>query len=309
MKSRVITSVIYIFVWLALCAAKWLVPDGWGALGFDAVFCALSVLACTEFLRSADKSSPEGAKMSYTQRAFTVAFCAISVPLYVAAELAMNAGFLTVACALGVYILFMVGLSAFKNSKNSVKNAIWCIFAMLYCGLLPVALSAVNHLESNSLAAIVFLFMCAMLSDGGAYVIGSALKKALPKKLAPELSPHKTVIGAVGGLLGGIVGGVAAYYIIFGLGKLDGVLDFALPVTLQLFTASEALAPIWFAIAGLAFSVICQFGDLFESALKREFGVKDMGNILPGHGGVLDRFDGMMFAGLFVLLVFGAIIV
>ena len=73
---------------------------------------------------------------------------------------------------------------------------------------------------------------------------------------------------------------------------------------------SEAIHPIvTFILVGLATSVLAQIGDLFESAIKRECGIKDMGKLLPGHGGILDRFDSMLYCSVVVLLCFGTIII
>ncbi len=63
-----------------------------------------------------------------------------------------------------------------------------------------------------------------------------------------------------------------------------------------------------FVLVGLGTSILAMIGDLFESAIKRECGIKDMGNLLPGHGGVLDRFDSMLYCGVLVLFAFGSII-
>lgn len=100
-----------------------------------------------------------------------------------------------------------------------------------------------------------------------------------------------SVESAAGGILGGIIGAVAAYYLFIALG---GATEFSLGMP-------EVVAVI---LVGLATSVATQFGDLFESAIKRAAGIKDMGRLLPGHGGILDRFDGTLFAGVVILLAF-----
>jgi phosphatidate cytidylyltransferase len=94
------------------------------------------------------------------------------------------------------------------------------------------------------------------------------------------LSPGKTVEGAIGGLAGGILMGAALG------GALLG-------------------APVWGLVAGSVAGTAGQLGDLFESAIKRELGVKDIGRALPGHGGVLDRFDSLLFAAPVMALLFG----
>ena len=97
-----------------------------------------------------------------------------------------------------------------------------------------------------------------------------------------------------------MAGAVVAYYIHFGLSK---VLDIGLVYS------GTLPAVVAFLLIGLVTSVFGQAGDLFESAIKRKCGIKDMGKILPGHGGILDRFDSMLFGGVVVLLSFALLIV
>ena len=293
MKKRIITGAVYVIVFLALVALKWCVPGGWGSLGFDALFCAVSVLCCLEFLKAMGG-------VSYLQKVITVAFCAVAVPLYVAVQMAMGQGFLALACCGCIYAFALAALNVFHHGISTVKGTAVCFFAMLYCGVLSCMLSAVNHVEENSTAAILVLFFTVMFADSGAYIIGSLLGKKITLKLAPRLSPNKTVIGGVGGIVGGMLGAIIAYYIYLGLGKvLDTplVYDSALP------------AVVAFLIIGFILSIFSQIGDLFESAIKRECGIKDTGKLLPGHGGVLDRFDSMLFSSVIVLFAFGIVLI
>lgn len=118
------------------------------------------------------------------------------------------------------------------------------------------------------------LFAITWSADTGAFLVGSILKGP---KLEPRLSPKKTWSGLFGGLLAGTTAGVAASLI------LD------LPIS-----------TVTAAVIGLLGSAATIAGDLWESALKRRFGVKDTGGLIPGHGGLLDRVDGLMFAALVV---------
>lgn len=293
MKKRVITGTVFVLVWIALVALKWLVPGGWGALGFDALFCALSVLGCLELLRAVNG-------VSFAQKCVTVAFCSAVVPLYTAVQMTAGQGFLAVACFAAVYVFVLAALNIFNFGTSTVRGTARCLFAMLYCGILSCVLSAVNHISENSTAAVITLFMAVMFTDSGAFFVGLLFKRWLPQKLAPRVSPNKTVIGAAGGVLGGMIGAVAAYFIYFGLGK---VIDTPL-------VYDGALHPaVVFMLIGFVISLFAQLGDLFESAIKRECNIKDMGKLLPGHGGVLDRFDSMLFCGVVALLSFGMIIV
>ena len=134
--------------------------------------------------------------------------------------------------------------------------------------------------------------ICA-LTDIFAYLVGSRFGR---RKLAPKVSPKKTVEGAIGGLLGGVIG-----MTVFKL-----VAD-SMAHTLTVYPPIEMAAGpqiSWGAVfaLGIIGSTISQIGDLSFSVIKREFGVKDYGNLLPGHGGILDRFDSVTFVAPFVWL-------
>lgn len=322
--KRTLTSIVYVVVMLALCLLKWLVPgisvngstQFLGSLGFDALFCAIAVIGSLEFVNAVNHTSDQVSdklRISQIQKVFTVAFCAIIVPLYVAIEIFMpTEGFLACACAFAVYAAFIAGTSVFDHGNSTVKGAICCIFIMLYCGVLTALFSAINHLPKNSMLAILTLIMCTMLTDAGAYLVGKTLKRFVPLKLAPKLSPNKTVIGAVGGMIGGVLGGLLAYVIIMCFGGMNGGDAWLVNLNDGVFFTftSTAIHPIVSIILiSLVTAVMVQIGDLFESAIKRECGIKDMGKLLPGHGGVLDRFDGMLCCGIIVLFCFGTIII
>jgi len=146
-----------------------------------------------------------------------------------------------------------------------------------YIGLL-VYLFLVRSME-NGLVWVFILLAGTWMADIAAYVVGKTLGR---KKLAPKLSPGKTIEGALGGLAGGIIGSFIVY------------LFASLPLL-------EILA------LGLLVGVAGLLGDLFESSLKRSAGVKDTGLIIPGHGGMLDRFDSMLFAAPALYLFVGVL--
>ena len=147
--------------------------------------------------------------------------------------------------------------------------------------LLPNVIYTVNR----GYIIIILTFVISPICDTFAYLVGMTyqkIKKGQAKKLCPNLSPKKTVAGAIGGLIGGIIGSIII------------LLIFA--------TFSWKNFFIYFAI-GLLGSLATEVGDLFESLIKRKVGIKDMGKIMPGHGGVMDRFDGITFCGAVVFLL------
>lgn len=146
---------------------------------------------------------------------------------------------------------------------------------VLYAAALAASVILCRGVEFVGLAVILWLFAVVWGTDTCAYFTGRTLGGP---KLWPRVSPKKTWSGAIGGLLGGALLGLAVLAIA------------GITVKWQHFALS------------LAFSVATQAGDLFESSLKRRYDVKDAGSIIPGHGGVMDRLDGFIFAAVLAAL-------
>lgn len=163
----------------------------------------------------------------------------------------------------------MMAMAAAVIARGVAERPTDAAFGVLY--LAPAALCLVWLRDTNQGAWwTMMLFATTWSADIGAFAVGSALKGP---KLWPRFSPNKTWSGFVGGLLAAM---------------LAGSLMAALPYfNLNIYAA---------AAFGLAVGLATMAGDLWESALKRRFGVKDSGDLIPGHGGLLDRVDGLMFA-------------
>jgi phosphatidate cytidylyltransferase len=116
---------------------------------------------------------------------------------------------------------------------------------------------------------MLFIFATVWATDIFAYFVGRAIGGA---KLAPRISPGKTWSGAIGGAIAAVIAGTAVVWSFF---SADG---------------------LWIPALTLVLSICSQIGDLFESFIKRRFGVKDSSHLIPGHGGVMDRVDGLFFA-------------
>jgi phosphatidate cytidylyltransferase len=168
-----------------------------------------------------------------------------------------------------VFILFFSEL--FRASEKPIESIATSLLSLFYigipCGLL-VSISIGNegdYLPWN----VLYLFFFIWASDTGAYFSGRTLGK---HKLFERISPNKTIEGFVGGIIASTLVGIAAHHYLGGISLIS-----------------------WMCI-GAFVSITSTLGDLFESMLKRQSNIKDSGNILPGHGGILDRFDSTLIS-------------
>ncbi len=179
--------------------------------------------------------------------------------------------------AAGVLVLLALSVLASLVDSKIAGQGSWAPAGLAYAGLSGVSLAWLRDGDQAGLLAILFLFAVVWATDIFAYFVGRSLGGP---KLAPSISPGKTQSGALGGTLGGVVAGVALAAFA-GLGNLPLL-----------------------ALVAFLLSVVSQVGDLFESWVKRRHGVKDSGNVIPGHGGVMDRVDGLV-AAAFALYAIG----
>ena len=173
------------------------------------------------------------------------------------------------AFALLIASLTIVGAAAFGRG-------VWLPAGVAYAAVLGISLIAIRVAPEYGLDALIFVLAVVWATDSGAFFAGRSIGGP---KLWPRISPKKTWSGAVGGLLAAVAVGLL-------IAQLTGA-----PVTPAL------------AFVCLILSIFCQLGDLFESWLKRHFGAKDSGNIIPGHGGVMDRVDGLTFAAAAAVVI------
>ncbi len=178
-----------------------------------------------------------------------------------------------------IFLLLMVLFLLLKHEQFTSKEVGTYVFVTL---VIVYSFSNIVYLRQGENGAFyVWLpFIISWMSDTTAYFTGRFLGR---HKLCEKISPKKTVEGAVGGVLGSIAG----------LFIYQAVLAFAF---------ETAMNPWLLVILGGIGSVLSQMGDLFASVIKRENGIKDFGNIMPGHGGVLDRFDSLLLTMPFVFL-------
>ncbi|MCA0030831.1 phosphatidate cytidylyltransferase [Mesorhizobium sp. B263B2A] len=202
---------------------------------------------------------------------------------------ASGLGFLPEALATVFIVALIAGLPAFwllplvvalvavaAIAARVSKSGQWDASGLAYACVSGLSLALLRDGDHSGLVAILFLFAVVWATDIFAYFVGRAVGGP---KLAPSISPGKTRSGALGGAVGGVVAGLI-------LAAIAGAGDLAL-----------------LGLVALALSIVAQAGDLFESWVKRRHDCKDSGVLIPGHGGVMDRVDGLVAAALALYVI------
>jgi len=198
--------------------------------------------------------------------------------------------FLPLIVTFGVIIAFITIMT--RGHKATTNDLATTVLGFLYGGWLPMHIMLLRNLNKSSieifgisaregLGYIILIFFVISASDIAAYYIGKRFGK---RPLWPEISPKKTIEGSIGGTTGGVIASLIIGHLI-GLGLFHSI------------------------VAGLLLSITAQIGDLSESMLKRDAGFKDSGNLLPGHGGVLDRADSYIFTGAVAYYYFSLFVI
>jgi phosphatidate cytidylyltransferase len=165
--------------------------------------------------------------------------------------------------------IFVVALIGNVAAQRLEERSIWLVAGIVFIAAPVLAFTNLRMLAPLGLETVVWLLCVVWATDSAAYLAGSTFGGP---KLAPLISPNKTWTGAIAGLAAGTLAGIA-------LAQLTG-----------------NQATVAFVFSSTVVSILTQCGDLAESFLKRTFGVKDASDLIPGHGGALDRLDGMIFA-------------
>lgn len=313
MKKRVITGFVIACAIALAFVSRMLTP-----YIFDIFVGALACGACIEMARVVDKMR----RHPYLE---TIGLypAVMFLVLYFGMESSYSFWWLLlyiVAVAVALCMVsVLVSLIFFKGTKQEManyglenKNTFRYILQkakstfgiMMYPGFMFGLLFILNHLPYLAVGVIsntslydwfllVLVFAITTTTDTMAMLVGTLVRGP---KLCPRISPNKTISGAVGGLLGGILSSVITY------------ICFNTNASFHAYVTSIHFS-IWIAIVvGIAGSIFCQIGDILASLIKRRAKVKDYGTIFPGHGGVMDRVDGLVFTTLLVFLV-GLIII
>ena len=180
--------------------------------------------------------------------------------------------------------LLLLAQLVFEYDKISLESIGISLFTMIYPSTILVSLLVINRYPT--LEPLLMVFAITPCADTFAYFVGSIVKG---KKLCPNISPNKTVSGFIGGLFGGMIASLLVYFIFTEKGAIFN---------------SVFLEVLLFAGAGIACALLTAYGDLVEIVIKIKLGIMDMGKILPGHGGMSDRIDGLTFAAPVISFVF-----
>jgi phosphatidate cytidylyltransferase len=183
---------------------------------------------------------------------------------------------------LGILCLALLIYCTFASPIAQVlPNAASSVFCLFYTGFTLLALPSLRQ-QSNGPSLLLFLFLVVWCGDTAAYYVGSAWGR---HRLAPSISPAKTWEGSIASVMASVLAALA----LLGLAELVSRWNSAF--------LSYSEDPIWYwLVLAVILNIAAQVGDLAESALKRSAGVKDSGDLLPGHGGVLDRVDALLLA-------------
>lgn len=179
-----------------------------------------------------------------------------------------------------IIFLFLAPMVFINNSKKyNLNDALFLVGSVVFIGL---SFNLLTVIRNFNIAYIIYLFLITTMTDTFALFTGMFIGK---HKLAPEISPKKTIEGAVGGAIMGTLIATAFYTTVI----------------------SSSVPLVFLLLITLVLTVVGQIGDLAFSAIKRYYGQKDFSDLIPGHGGILDRFDSLVFVVLAFILVLGII--
>lgn len=263
--TRTITGVFFVAA-LVGCVV-------WSEMSFALFFALIAGLGVWEF--SANVNRHAGAAVN----PFIASMAAVVLVLTVGRCCSMQANYALFLPFVGT-LLYLLISELYRKAENPLKNWAYAFAAQLYVALPLSMISLLAYHLDIKYGLVVFdwflplsVFIFLWSSDSGAYLFGSAFSRYFPAKLFPRVSPGKSWVGSIGG----------------------GVLTLIVAAVLWHFRPELLNLPQWLGL-GLVVCVFGTWGDLVESLFKRQLGIKDSGNVLPGHGGILDRFDSALLA-------------
>lgn len=264
MKKRMISGMVFTIIWAAIL----LIDNKWVDVAFT-MFIAL--VATFEYIRAFKGIGYK--PISWIN--YMGCLCIIFANGLIAAEYRI----MLIKIALPLAVIGAFAYILLSNVKRTMADIAITVMGLLY---IPLTISFIKLILGLPYGRFYILFvLCgAFISDTCAFLIGSKFGKT---KLAPDISPKKTVEGSIGGIVGVLI----AFVILAFIGK---------------YTLSINVNVVYWIFVALVSAIAGQFGDLTASAIKRYCKIKDFGNIMPGHGGILDRFDSLMFVAPIVYI-------
>lgn len=278
LTQRWISAVVALPILVGVCV--------WGAMPFVLLTIILALIARSEITRAYQRQGIHPNGLLSLLGALTPALLLTHWLPFLSAVMATPVSFLLfVVCGLVAASLWETGIASHEKAIHTGRNMAYGLLCGAYVSLFSgVALlrTASWHYPASPLlplpaegALVLVTMACTMAGDSAGFFVGRAAGR---HKLAANLSPKKTLEGLIGGIIASIAVGGAMGYLLLG---------------------STAFG----LLIGSAAAILGPMGDLFKSALKREIGIKDFGSLIPGHGGVLDRFDSLLFTCPVVVLL------
>ncbi|MDE6041846.1 MAG: phosphatidate cytidylyltransferase [Muribaculaceae bacterium] len=248
----------------------------WCAEAFTVLMLVLGILACREFQKMTQGDPVSWIQVANRSLDMLVVGFAILIPYLVVSYFGLPLAMLFGVIILLIYPVTRLTLGLYDDMRKALVGTAWSTLGTVYIGF---GLAAVTFLGTGYMLDKWFMlsiFIMIWLNDTGAYCVGSLFGR---RKLFERLSPKKSWEGFWGGFMFDVLAGLAC----------------------ALWFNTTDASIVWWIGLGAIVSVVSTWGDLYESLIKRTEGVKDAGNIIPGHGGILDRIDSLLFVAPVVL--------
>ena len=271
MKQRFLSSVAIVVVMLLIAVFS-------GYIVYPISLAAMAVMAVFEILRVI------GAHKNYLLSVPALIFAPVfPIIAYFVESDKIIYFLLALASCIFVYMLYLMAVSVFSRGKIAFSRIAEVFTAVTYVSVSASSLSLIRYLDDKfGLFMAVLAFIIPWMCDVFAYICGSLFGK---HKLIPEISPKKTVEGAIGGIVFS-----ALFCLLYGF-------------VLDLIFADIKVNYLVLLLFGAILSVVSQLGDLIASLIKREYGAKDYSNLIPGHGGIMDRFDSVFSVSTILMIL------
>lgn len=297
MKKRLITATVLIAILVPLI----LIDHNVTKIIFAVISVFLSGVGSYEIINTMYKESQELKRYRYLMPVLSGVLCGLCLlATYKTSidSLSFQNGIIYHFYVL-LFLLFSVslvfGLMIFTK-KSEARAMMGCLLALVYPGLMLGYVLSMRYFSAvelnsdlihlNGVKCFIYIYVIVIMTDTFAFFIGCKFGKT---KLCPDISPKKSVVGAVAGLVSGAIFGVITALLLKIINP-SGLKNTLVMITITLLVSAFL-------------SIMVQLGDLVESKFKRSFEVKDFGNIFPGHGGVLDRFDSLIYSGIWFYVI------